>query len=287
VRTEAEILELILKYAADRDAIRVVVLNGSRVNPKVAPDRYQDFDVAYFVEDVAPFRRKRSIISYFGEPMIVQLPEDMIEPPPKGDGHYVYLMQFMDGNRIDLSFNRLSTLESSLEDSLTKVLLDKDGRIGKLAPPSDRSYLPKRPTRKQYEDCCNEFWWLNPYAAKGLARNELPYAKHMLDVVMREQLIKMLTWYVGARTRFEVSVGKYGGRLREHLAPAQWEALQRTYAGCRKSANWDALVEMGSLFRSVARRVGRRFGYGYPEQDDRRVSAYIKSIRAARTIRRA
>jgi aminoglycoside 6-adenylyltransferase len=287
MRTEAEIYDLILKYAADHDAIRVVVLNGSRVNPNVAPDRYQDFDVVYFVEDVAPFRRKRSIISFFGEPMIVQLPEDMGDPPPQGDGHYVYLMQFIDGNRIDLSFNSLSTLKSSLDDSLTKVLLDKDGLVGKLPLPSDRSYLPKRPTRKQYEDCCNEFWWLNPYVAKGLARNELPYAKHMLDVVMRPQLMKMLIWYVGSRTRFEVSVGKFGGRLREHLEPAHWEALQRTYAGCRKSSNWNALAEMELLFRSVARRVGRSFGYSYPEQDDKRVSAYIRRIRASKTIRRA
>jgi aminoglycoside 6-adenylyltransferase len=287
MRTEAEILDLILKYAADHDAVRVVVLNGSRVNPKVAPDRYQDFDVVYFVEDVAPFRGKRSIVTYFGEPMIVQLPEDMGDPPPQGDGHYVYLMQFMDGNRIDLSIKSLSALKSSLEDSLTKVLLDKDGLVGKRPRPSDRSYLPKRPTRKQYEDCCNEFWWLNPYVAKGLARNELPYAKHMLDVVMRPQLMKMLVWQVGSRTRFEVSVGKFGGRLREHLDPTLWVALRRTYAGCRKSSNWNALVEMECLFSSVARQVGRRFGYSYPEQDDKRVSAYIQSIRTSRTIRRA
>ena len=52
---------------------------------------------------------------------------------------------------------------------------------------------PSQPTAKAFDDCCNEFWWLNPYVAKGLWRDELIHAKYMLDTHMREQLLKMLT----------------------------------------------------------------------------------------------
>jgi aminoglycoside 6-adenylyltransferase len=37
---------------------------------------------------------------------------------------------------------------------------------------------------------------------------------------------------------------------------------------------------MGELFRQIARAVAEEFGFTYPEQDDRNVSAYIRRIRA-------
>jgi hypothetical protein len=104
MRDEREMTRLILKYAVDHDLVRAVVLNGSRVNPRVLSDSLQDYDVVYFVTDVEPFRRNPSIVSYFGQPMIVQLPDDMEDPPPDAnaydDNGYCYLMQFMDGTRV-------------------------------------------------------------------------------------------------------------------------------------------------------------------------------------------
>lgn len=281
MRSETEIFNLLLKYAADRKAIRAVVLNGSRVNPNARPDPYRDYDVVYFVTDIKPFRRAPSLVRYFGDPMIVQLPEEMGDNPPEGDGSYAYLMQFMDGSRIDLTFAPLSSLDSRLKDSLTKVLLDKDSRIGRLPPPSEESYLPKKPTQKRFDDCCNEFWWVNPYVAKGLLRKQLPYARHMLDVYVRKQLMIMLVWYAGVRTGFKVSTGKCGGRLRELLDMGSWRLLERTYVGHRESSNWDALGAMEVLFRRGAKKVGKAFGFRYPDADDRRVSAYIRSLRAS------
>ena len=58
-------------------------------------------------------------------------------------------------------------------DSLSILLLDKDKIIGELPPSNDGDYLPKPPTEKQFQDCCNEFWWVSPYVAKALWRSEL------------------------------------------------------------------------------------------------------------------
>jgi hypothetical protein len=142
---------------------------------------------------------------------------DMSDPPPEGDGHYTYLMQFMDGNRIDLSFYALEQVELIVKDSLSLVLLDKENLIRKLPPPSEASYLPQQPTAKAFDDCCNEFWWLNPYVAKGLWRDELIYARYMFDTHMREQLLKMLRWYFGMQTNFQKSPGKLGKHLKGQL----------------------------------------------------------------------
>jgi len=279
MRSESEMIQLILEYARQHDEVRAVVMNGSRANPNVCPDPFQDYDIIYFVRQVEPFRNNPAIPAYFGEIMILQMPEHMGDPTTK-DEHECYLMQFMDGNRIDLSFYSLKELPRKLEDSLTIVLLDKDGLLSEVPPPSEKSYLPQRPTAKAFDDCCNEFWWLNPYVAKGLWRDELTYAHDMLDAYLREQLMKMLTWYCGMNCDFQQSVGKLGKRLKDHLSAEQWALLESTYANAQPDQTWEALFVMGELFRQVAHPVADTFGFHYPDEEDRKVSDYIRRIRA-------
>jgi len=280
MRSEKEMLDLILRYARENEDVRAVIMNGSRVNPNAKKDPYQDYDIQCLVRSVEPFRRNPEIPRYFGDILILQTPEDMDDPPPSNDGGYGYLMQFMDGNRIDLGFTPIEHARRCVEDTLSLVLLDKDNLIGELPPPSDCSYLPKKPTAKAFEDCCNEFWWVTPYAAKGLWRDELTYAKQILDVYIRDQMMKMLTWYFGVKTGFQKSPGKEGKYLKSPLGEDVWDMLVRTYADARPDANWEALFVMGDLFRQVAQVVASEFGFTYPEQDDRNVSVYIRRIKA-------
>ncbi len=279
MRSEREMLDLILNFARDHDEVRAVVMNGSRVNPNAPKDPFQDYDIVYYVRSVEPFRRNRDVVKYFGEMMILQLPEDMVDPAPEGDGHYTYLMQFMDGNRIDLSFNALHQTDVTFKDSLSLVLLDKDNLLGELPPPSDLGYLPQRPNAKAFDDCCNEFWWLNPYVAKGLWRDELIYAKYMLDSYMREQLLKMLTWYFGAQTSFQKSPGKLGKYLKGQIDAELWALLECTYSDSQLDHIWEALFSMDDLFRQIAQSVASCFQFNYPEQDDLRVSSYVRHIK--------
>ena len=288
MRTEKEMLDLILNVARNDEGIRAVVMNGSRVNPHAKKDPFQDFDIIYFVKDVEPYKRNQAFISQFGEMMILQTPEDMVDPPAENDGHYAYLMQFLDGNRIDLSFYSLERISTCITDSLTVVLLDKDHLIPELPAPSDRDYLPQKPTAKQFEDCCNEFWWVSTYVAKGLWRDELTYSKQMLDVYVREQLLKMLVWYFGVQTDFQKSPGKVGKYFKECLEPDAWIQLQNTYADAQPEHMWDSLFVMGSLFRQTAQDVAKQFGFHYPEQDDKNVTDFLHHVRKlprdARTI---
>jgi len=207
MRSEQEMLDLILNTALEDERIRVVVMNGSRANPNAPRDIFQDFDIVYLVTDPSPFIRNLKWIHRFGELMILQLPDDMQDPPPDQQAGYGYLMQFADGNRIDLGIYPLSSLGELLKDSLTVVLLDKDGRIGDIPPMSESGYLPQPPTAKQFSDCCNEFWWVCPYVAKGLWREQILYARYMLDEVVRPELMKMLAWYIGAQTGFKINPG--------------------------------------------------------------------------------
>ncbi len=279
MRSEQQILDLILDTARDDDRIRAVILNGSRVNPAAPRDIFQDYDIVYLVTNVESFKSGLDWQARFGEVMIMQLPEAMQAPPAGNTGQWVYLMQFMDGNRIDLCLHPVSRLNEVLSDSLSVVLLDKDNLIPPLPSPSESGYLPTPPTAKQFADCCNEFWWCSPYVAKGLWRGQITYAKAMLDDYVRAQLMKMLTWYVGVRTGFSKNPGYLGKHLQEALEAELWDMLLATYSDSDYAHTWDALMAMGQLFRRIAVPVAERSGFQYPFGDDERVTAHLRHVR--------
>lgn len=279
MRSEQEVYELIINTAQNDERIRTVILNGSRANPNATNDIFQDYDVVYIVTEVLSFKYDLDWPKRFGELMIMQMPDDMLDPPPSNDGSFAYLMQFVDGNRIDLTLYPIAKLDELGQDSLSLLLLDKDGIIRPFAPSSDKDYLPKPPTSKEFADCCNEFWWVCAYVAKGLWREEITYAKYMFDQIVREQLVKMLTWYIGVKTEFSQNLGKAGKYFKKYLEPEMWDMLERTYADASYDNNWEALFTMCGLFRMTAFRVAEHFGFDYPHGDDQRVSTNLNHVR--------
>jgi aminoglycoside 6-adenylyltransferase len=279
MRSEQEMLALILETAQADARIRAVFLDGSRANPDAPRDIFQDFDIVYLVTEMAPFVHNLEWIRRFGELMILQMPEAMQDPPPSQDGGFSYLMQFTDGNRIDLGIYPLEKLAELRQDGLNVLLLDKDGTIEPPPPPGDDGCLPAPPSAKAFADCCNEFWWVCPYVAKGLWREEFLYARYMLDRVVRDELMKMLTWMAGIQTGFRRSPGKFGKYFQSCLPPETWALLLQTHAGPGYEATWEALFAMVALFRQAALAVAENFGFEYPHAEDRRVSAHLEHVR--------
>jgi len=279
MRKKQEMLDLILDTAKNDDRVRAVVMNGSRVNPNAPHDVFQDYDIVYFVTDIASFTADHSWIDCFGDRMILQMPGEMEAPNLKDRVYFNYLIQFMDGNRIDLTLFSINKLDQYQDDSLTVLLLDKDELFDPFPQPSERGYLPQPPTAKEFADSCNEFWWVSLYVVKGLWRQQLTYAKYAMDNIVRGELIKMLSWYVGSKTDFAVNLGGYGKFLQQHLEPELWTMLENTYADADYDNNWDALLVMTELFRQIANEVATYCGFDYDHKDDERVSNHILYVR--------
>jgi aminoglycoside 6-adenylyltransferase len=272
MRSEAKMFELIIQTARDDQRIRAVTLNGSRVNESALKDVFQDFDIVYLVTELESFKANPGWIDHFGERMVMQLPDDFGEVPPPD--RYAYLIQFKDGHRLDL------TLKTGFfdPDSLSMLLLDKDGTTPKPPPPTERDYQPQPPTPKAFFETCNEFWWVAPYVAKGLWRGEISYAQSHLEI-LREQLFRTFEWFVGIRTDFQKSIGNKGKHLSRLLSPHHWVQLQKTYSDADLEHTWDALLSTVELFREIALVVAEHFQLPYPHEDDRRVTAHLKHVR--------
>lgn len=285
MRTEEEMLSLILSTAKEDDRIRAVFLNGSRANPEAPRDKWQDFDVAYIVRDLAAFLRESVLcggewLERFGEELIFQFPDlndQALGEPENTRARFGVLMQFTDGNRIDLQLWDAGAAKEYLQsDRLTVKLLDKDGLAGDLLPPTDADYRVKRPSPEQYAACCNEFYWVSCYVAKGLWRRELPYAHEMLDRCVREMLLQMLSWRAGADNSFSVNVGKCGKYLEKYLPAGEFSRLKGVYAGGEYAEIWRALRNALALFRDTAVHVGKALGYPFPEKWHDNVSQYCR-----------
>ncbi len=279
-RRDADVLDLILATARADPRVRAVILSGSRADVAVAPDALQDFDVVYVVEEIAPFRDDPHWWRLFGEPAIVQFPDAMLGAPPRADGGFAILMQFVDGHRIDLTLLPVVSMPDFEHDGPALVLHDPDGLVPPPAPAGAPHHLPEPPTAASFADVCNEFWWVVPYVAKGLVRGELTYARHHLDTVLRGQLMAMLDWCVLFSSGGARGAGKHGRFLRRALPPELWTLLEATYADARPERGWAALEAMVTLFRRVAMAVAECAGFAYPARDDERVSALLARMRS-------
>ena len=142
MRSEEEVITLILNVAKTDKRIRAVLLNGSRANPNIKKDKFQDFDIVYIVNEINTFLNDHSWIDIFGERLILQMPDDMTFGEEKSENSsFHYLMLFKDRNRIDLTMFPVDKLENEFEqDSLTILLLDKDNLFSNLPASSDIDY---------------------------------------------------------------------------------------------------------------------------------------------------
>jgi aminoglycoside 6-adenylyltransferase len=277
MRTEQEMMALILGFAGEDERVRVVTMEGSRLNKNAPKDRFQDYDISFLVSNVDSFTNSDKWLEVFGRRIIMQKPGDMPLFPPEPGAPHTYLMLYEDGNRIDLSLAPVSDIAAHFKraDSLTVILLDKDNICPELNEASDADYHVKKPSPEFVDNCCNEFWWLATYVVKGLCRDEMLYAQHHLSL-MRAQLLTMVSWKAGIDTGFSVSVGKCCKYLDKYIPPRTWERIMETccYTGSKETW-WKALLECCRLFREASGAVTRSLGYPLPDYGDK-VSAYIE-----------
>lgn len=282
MRNADEIKNLILNFARSDDRVRAVLLNGSRANPNLEPDIFQDFDIVFVVDDLESFTANHAWTDFFGEKIVSQMPEEM----NLGENYsqektvsFSYLMQFEDGNRIDLTLFPKDKLDTDFQpDSLTVLWLNKDNFFPNIPPSNDKDYHVKKPTQKEFSDVCNEFWWVSTYVAKGLLRNEITYAKEMLETVVRPMFMKMIEWKIGVENNFSVNVGKAGKFIKNYLAEDFYRDILQTYSNAEIEENWKSLLRMTEIFQQTSIETARKLNFQLDKFEQEKTLAYLKEL---------
>lgn len=278
MRSEKEMMELIINTAKADDRIRAVIMGGSRANTSIQKDCYQDFDIVYFVDDFDFFINNQSWINIFGERVILEMPAYKDFTPDEYNGEFNYQMLFKDGNRIDLTFAKKELALSVVErDPVAIVLLDKDGILENAKFSGPEVYIIKAPSKKDFENSCNSFWWILQNVAKGLNRRELPYAIEMLQIAQVD-LKKMVCWYIGMENSYSVSPGKMGKYFENYLTKDEWELYTSIYPSGNYESVWNSLFNTCNLFRQFATKLAVHFTYQYPYEDDQAMTHYLRKL---------
>lgn len=283
MRSEKDMLGLILRVAQGDDRVRAVYMNGSRANPNAPRDLFQDYDVVYAVTDIRSYQDSDAWIDVFGPRLMLQKPnwmDSQCGEPVDLDESCNYQMLFTDGNRIDLTLLALPYLHAAYTgDSLTLPLLDKDGLLPPIPPASDRDYrVNRRPQAIHFFATVNNFWWCLQNVAKGLARDEIPYAKEMFDGVVRGDMNRMLSWQIAQERAEPVSVGKAGKYFARFMPPQRYADYLSTYAGADRADCWRALFAACALFRQAAEAVAAALGFDPQRQDAEQMLSYLRRV---------
>ena len=267
MRNEKEMLDLILKTADSNPEIRAVYMNGSRTNPNVKKDIFQDYDIVYVVNEIKTFLDDENWIDIFGERLYMQLPEALDKSLGKDvdtDNCYGWLIQLADGNRIDLHLQTVTFAKNEiLKDKLCIILLDKNNILPDIPPASDIDYHIQKPSQIEFSACCNEFWWILNNVGKGLWRGEITYVMDMINFHLRPELVKMLSWHIGIKTEFSCSIGKSGKYMSSFLAEDLWNRFLATYSAAKTDSVWNSVFTAVDLFDETAVKSAFSLKYIY------------------------
>ncbi len=277
-----------IRWAQENQAVRAMLLTGSRANPNASADAWSDYDLLLVVEDIHPFFVDRAWLQDFGRVIVAYW--DPIHPAPNlvGIEQMGNVVLFQDDLKIDFILWPVESLQQVARSRALPadldlgyvVLVDKDRLAASIPAPTYTAYIPAPPTNEVYQKVVEDFFSDVPYVAKCLRRDELLPAKYCLDFDMKHNFLRqMLDWRMECDRDWSVPTGFLGRGLKKSLPPEIWSQVKSTYVGAGIEENWDALFRTLALFRQVAVEVAGQLGYAYPSDMDRQVVAYAQKVK--------
>ena len=277
MRIEEEMIALISDVAFQDEKIRAAYMEGSRTNPNAPKDIFQDYDIVYVVTTTKPFRENKEWINRFGKILYMHYPEDNVFYPSDVENCYGWQIQFADGNRMDL---HVCTREYALEHlELYKILVDKEGILPIPRETTDQRYWIKEPTEMEFQCTCSDFWWCLNNVAKGLWRDELPYALDMINFAVRPQLKRLLEWNIGIENGFTINIGKSGKYMKKYLSEKEYQQFLATYSIAEIESIWNSIFEMCDLFQGTAAELSERKRFVYDFEQAKNSLSFLQHVR--------
>ena len=231
----------------------------------------------YIVTTTKPFREDKEWINNFGKILYMHYPEDNVFYPSDVENCYGWQIQFADGNRMDL---HVCTKENALANlELYQILVDKDGIVPYPQETTDERYWVKEPREIEFKCTCSYFWWCLNNVAKGLWRNELPYAMDVINFVLRPHLKRLVEWKMGIENNFSVSAGKSCKYFKKYLQEETYRQFLATYSIAEIESIWNSVFEMCDLFQSTAVELSKKQKFVYDFEQAENSLSFLHHVR--------
>ena len=266
MRAETEMLDLILQTAKTLQ-VKAVAMSGSRTNQNTPKDEFQDYDVVYLVENFEELISDLSWLDRFGK--------RIIEQEVALDHRRLNLMLFEDGNRIDLTLCPKDRIQEWVDSEAGFTVLEDPNGLFEPYSPSSQRFWTNPASAIDFENACNEFWWVSAYVVKGICRNQIIYAIDHLYGICQQEFLKILAWQV-ASNRGVVDIGKNYKYLFNYL-PAEKEkefSNLLDFSSIEKLSQ--SLLATMQLFHREAQRLAQKLGFDYDKEVAEKMIEYAE-----------
>jgi len=285
MKPEREIqLKKVISWANSNDEIRAMLLTSSLVNPDAPVDQFSDLDIEFAVQNLHRFLGNDEWLSNFGGVVakIVEGEECFDEK------HVMRMVFYADYSKIDFKVYSVEKFTEEVNNTEMqedwdvgyKILVDKDGLTKNMKAATYQSVLIKKPTKEQFTQLLNDFWWDMTYVAKCLARDEIFYAKFMSEDNMRTNyLTKIIEWYIGLQHNWSITTNKRGRLFKKYLHPQMWEKVEATFSGSNIEDNWKSLFAYADLGHELGTTIADKLDYPYPYKLEKDIREYLRHVK--------
>ncbi len=269
-------LDEVINWAATEDAIRAVLITGSRARGDGSVDEYSDLDLEIITSEIGRYTADDSWLDQLGE-VWIRFPLEAAAP--------YRLVWFADGIKVDFQFVDVDSVKSlirrgELSDEYKRgyrVVLDKDGLYREL-PPSPRVFPAPRPPRpEELAATVNEFWFEAIHVAQYIRRREFWVVKHR-DWTMKLMLLRVLEWHARAVGGADVNTWILGKRIKEWTDLESAAAIKKIWTGWGAAESWPGFLIQLDLFRRLTGELTRTLGYDWAVVAQREIEAYIRKL---------
>ncbi|MDQ1353497.1 MAG: aminoglycoside 6-adenylyltransferase [Acidobacteriota bacterium] len=269
------LIDRFLTWAQTCPDIRAAIIMGSQARQDHAADQWSDLDIMVYAANSQRYHLQTDWLENIGAVWI-----SIVEATGKGDP--LIRVLFEDGYNIDFFIYSDEYLKKLAADNLyprtfhrgAQVILDKDGSAQKIIPPYFDPIPLRPPTREEFREVVDYYWYFTLYIARKILRGEL-WLAHSWDAKVKDHLLKMLQWHARALNGWDYDTWYFGHFLEEWADPRAVKDLEKVFAHYDKDDGKKALLASMDLFRWVARETARQFAYPYPQAIDEKVSHWI------------
>ena len=284
MRTEQEIIDMVLDTARADDAVRAVI----RTNLLPIKEYLYSYQFCFIVDDVEKYSDDKAFETCFGKRVLLYRGDKNY--PEMFPGTKAHLMVFEDGitlviNTMDKDtflsrFNRENSYENVWIGDTYQKILDKDNILPDIERLEEtQTIFADTPTKEIFDNTCNEFWWVMKTFAEYTLRKELPSAMFYLNVAVRDLLNKMLRWHIFLKSGKPVDMGILDSKLEELLEDDLFALYKNTYPTADYDQIWSAFNAVATLWNKAGNMVADSCGFLYPEKTEIEMMEFIAKLK--------
>ncbi|MFZ0545213.1 MAG: aminoglycoside 6-adenylyltransferase [Candidatus Promineifilaceae bacterium] len=282
--TYNELQTKIIAACQESEAIRAIILVGSRARKDQRIDVHSDLDYILFTPEPES-------VKTMPEWMETLAPIWVPDYSFTGADDPEWMILYEGGYKVDCTFHKIQP-EQTLQEVMTampyqgvlsrgfEVLLDKTASKGQINWVYTENNRPSHPTAEQFKQTNDNFLLEAARAARFIERGGDTWrAKWVCDTVHKQKLLTMIEWHTRAKYGLEHDTWYNGRYLSEWADPMVTTALPSTFAAYETADLRRAFQATLALYHRLASETAAALNFNYPTPGQAAALNWLKTLK--------